>query len=196
MSSAHRVQIRLFRLFKLFRLHRIKIVIEVQNALCSWHGINNYVMITNQISMHARVNIPGRCRLLVCEIICFYINVRHLFFWQALHKHFPQSVYLTTSLEIIIYFVLACHWSGCLFFWVSYSFPDARDPNGWVIKTMFDTVFRPCIDTCVCKRMLVCSSLHATLDLDMSVFIDTSMHRKQRRSCPITMRGSLACTGP
>lgn len=57
---------------------------------------------------------------------------------EALHKHWPDSKYLTTSAEIIIYFFLIAHWSACFFFGISFGLADPTAAEGTWERYLFD----------------------------------------------------------
>ena len=63
-------------------------------------------------------------------------RIHHLV--DTLHKYFPDSIYLTTSAELSIYFFLLAHWSACAFFGVSYGVADPTAEEGSYKKYLFD----------------------------------------------------------
>jgi len=58
---------------------------------------------------------------------------------EALHKHWPDSKYLTTTAEITIYFFLIAHWSACAFFGISFGLADPTEPEGTWERYLYDS---------------------------------------------------------
>ena len=57
---------------------------------------------------------------------------------EALHKHWPDSKYLTTTAEIALYFFLIAHWSACAFFGISFGLADPTKPQGTWQRYLYD----------------------------------------------------------
>ena len=64
----------------------------------------------------------------------------------TLEHYFPQSVFVVTAMELLLYFFLGAHWCACIFFSITYGLgePHSEDPylyhlfhDGWAVGDGF-----------------------------------------------------------